>query len=133
MRFMGEPQDFRTRRLPREYDELAPDGSEIKVLMRMSGGQLTHCTLPPHETADAVYHRTVEEIWYCIRGRGEVWRRQGDREEVTEFEPEVCVSVPPGTRFQFRNTGEEPLEFIVATMPRWPGYHEAVKTERHWA
>ena len=133
MRIMGEPLDFRTRRLPREYDELAPDGSEIRVLMRTSRGQLSHCTLPPHETSDAIYHRTVEEIWYCIRGRGEVWRRLGDREEVSVFEPEVCVSVPPGTSFQFRNAGEEPLEFIVATMPRWPGYQEAVKTERHWA
>jgi mannose-6-phosphate isomerase-like protein (cupin superfamily) len=133
MRLMGETMDFRTRRLPREYDELAPDGSEIRVLMRMSGGQLTHCTLPSHETSDAVYNRTVEEIWYCLRGRGEVWRRQGEREEASVFEPGVCVSVPPGTRFQFRNTGEEPLEFVIATIPRWPGYHEAVKTERHWA
>jgi len=92
---MGETQDFRTRRLPREYDELAPDGSEIRVLMRMSGGQLTHCTLPPHETSDAVYHRTVEEIWYCVRGRGEVWRSQRERKEVTEFEPGICISIPP--------------------------------------
>ena len=70
MVFMGEALDFRTRRLPGEYDELAPDGSEIRVLMRMSGGQMTHCTLPPHETSDAIYHRTVEEICYCVRGRG---------------------------------------------------------------
>ena len=34
---------------------------------------------------------------------------------MTEFEPEVCVSVPPNTQFQFRNTGEESLEFIIAT------------------
>jgi mannose-6-phosphate isomerase-like protein (cupin superfamily) len=130
---MGETLDFRTRRLPREYDELAPDGSEIRVLMRVNGGQLVHCTLPPHEASDAVYHRSVEEIWYCLRGRGEVWRSQGAREEVTGFEPGVCVSVPPGVRFQFRNSGGEPLEFVIATMPRWPGYHEAVKTDRHWA
>jgi hypothetical protein len=38
MRLMGETRDFRTRRLPRGYDELAPDGSEMRVLMRMSGG-----------------------------------------------------------------------------------------------
>jgi len=52
---------------------------------------------------------------------------------VTEFTPGVCVSVPPGVRFQFRNSGAGPLEFVIATMPRWPGYHEAVKTDRHWA
>ena len=61
---MGETRDFRTRWLPLEYDEIAPDDSEIRVLMRMSGGQLAHCTLPPHEKSDAVYHRSVEEIWY---------------------------------------------------------------------
>ena len=129
---MGEAIEFRTRRLGREYDELAPDGSEIRALMRTSRGQLTHCTLPPHETSEAVYHRTVEEIWYCLRGRGEVWRRQRERREVTVFEPGICISIPPGTRFQFRNDGDEPLEFIIVTMPRWPGNHEAIKTERHW-
>jgi mannose-6-phosphate isomerase-like protein (cupin superfamily) len=25
-----------------------------------------------------VYHLTVEQIWYCIAGDGEVWRKQAD-------------------------------------------------------
>ncbi|HEY3190098.1 MAG TPA: hypothetical protein VGJ70_21580, partial [Solirubrobacteraceae bacterium] len=64
-----------TRVLPAHHDTLAPDGSEIRVLVAVGGGSLCHCTLPPGQTSRAVRHRTVEEMWYCVGGRGEVWRR----------------------------------------------------------
>jgi quercetin dioxygenase-like cupin family protein len=77
-----EPDDpcdmeFETKRLPEKADYLAPDGSEIRLLPTMNGGGLAHCTLPPGGVSKPVYHRTVEEIWYCIKGDGEVWRKQG--------------------------------------------------------
>lgn len=34
--------------------------------------------------------------------------------------------------FQFRNTGDEPLCFIIATMPPRRGYHEVVKARGRW-
>jgi mannose-6-phosphate isomerase-like protein (cupin superfamily) len=58
-----------------EYDYLAPDGSEIRLLIAGSAGSLCHCTLPVGGVCSAVYHKTVEEIWYCISGQGEVWRK----------------------------------------------------------
>jgi len=93
----------------------------------MKGGGLVHCTLPPHGISLAVEHRTIGEIWYFIQGRGQVWRKQGDREEVVDIGPGTCLTIPTGTHFQFRNTGKDPLCFIIATMPPWPGEHEAVK------
>jgi len=132
MRLMSETQDFRTRRLPREYDELAPDGSEIRVLLSTGRGQLTHCTLHPGETSRAISHRTVEEIWYCLEGQGKIWRRRDEAEQVVEFKPGVCVSITPGTSFQFRNTGQRSLEFIIATIPPWPGDQEAAILEGLW-
>ena len=44
----------------------------------------------------------------------------------------VCLTIPPGTSFQFRNTGWEPLCFIITTMPPWPGPEEAVRVTDHW-
>ena len=38
---------------------------------------MAHFELPPGETSTAVAHRTVEEVWFFLGGRGEMWRRQG--------------------------------------------------------
>ena len=50
----------------------------------------------------AVAHRTVEEIWFFLAGRGQMWRRQDDHEEIVTVEPGVCLTIPLGTHFQFR-------------------------------
>jgi mannose-6-phosphate isomerase-like protein (cupin superfamily) len=123
---------FETKHLSEAYDELAPDKSEIRLLPNMRGGGLTHCTLPPHGISLAVKHKTVEEIWYFILGHGQVWRKQRDREEIVDVGPGICLTIPPGTHFQFRNTEKEPLCFIIATMPPWPGEEEAVRVQDHW-
>ena len=123
---------FETRRLGDACDVIAPDGSEIRLLAELARGGLCHCTLPPGATSLAVRHRTVEEIWFCVEGRGEVWRRAPDGEEVTAFVPGVALTIPLGTEFQFRNAGDEPLRFVIATMPRWPGAHEAERVPGRW-
>ncbi len=41
------------------YDYLAPDGSEIRLLLDLEGGSLAHCTLPPGRISVAQRHRTV--------------------------------------------------------------------------
>jgi len=54
------------------------------------------------------------------RGRGEMWRKQDDREEVTPMEPGVYLSIPVGTHFQFRSLGYDALTAISVTTPQWP-------------
>lgn len=117
---------FETKELPKNHDYLAPDGSEIRLLPDMHGGGLAHCTLPPGGVSKPVYHRTVEEIWYCLAGQGQVWRKLEGQEEVVDFFSGISLTIPVGTHFQFRNTGAELLQFIIATMPPWPGPEEAV-------
>lgn len=124
--------DFETKHLSTKYDIIAPDKSEIRLLLTIKGGSMVHCTLPPHKTSLAVCHKTVEEVWYFIEGHGEVWRKQGTREEIVEVMSGVCITIPTGTHFQFRNTGNEPLRFVIATTPPWPGDHEAVRVQNHW-
>jgi hypothetical protein len=53
-------------------------------------------------------------------GRGEMWRKQGGREEVVPVGPGVCVTIPLGTHFQFRSFGDEPLAAVGVTIPPWP-------------
>ncbi|MFN8372371.1 MAG: cupin domain-containing protein [Anaerolineae bacterium] len=123
---------FTTVPLPLEYHNLAPDGSEIRHLARISGGNMVHCTLPVGGVSKAVRHKTVEEIWFFLSGRGQVYRRQGAQEEVVEVYAGISLTIPLGTHFQFRNTGDEPLCFILVTLPPWPGADEAVRVPDYW-
>lgn len=124
---------MQTQRLPAEPDAIAPDGSEVRILVRLAGGSLAHFSLLPGRVSRAVRHRTVEELWYFVGGRGQMWRRDAEgRESVVEVESGVSLDIPLGTSFQFRSTGEEPLAAVGATMPPWPGDDEAVLVDGIW-
>ncbi|TET67944.1 MAG: cupin domain-containing protein [Candidatus Aminicenantes bacterium] len=113
-------------------DDIAPDGSEIRLLCSTQKGGLCHCTLPVGMTSRAVRHQTVEEIWFFIEGEGQVWQKLGDQEESVDVHPGISLTIPVGTHFQFRNTGENPLRFAIVTMLPWPGEEEAIRVKDHW-
>jgi mannose-6-phosphate isomerase-like protein (cupin superfamily) len=123
---------FDTMRLPGERDVIAPDGSDVRVLLGLTGGSMAHFELAPGRTSGAVAHRTVDEIWYVLTGRGQMWRRQADREETVELAPGTCLSIPAGTHFQFRATGDGSLAAVAVTMPPWPGEGEAYQVPGAW-
>jgi mannose-6-phosphate isomerase-like protein (cupin superfamily) len=123
---------MQTKRLTQRYDCLAPDGSEIRLLARGERGSCVHCTLGARAVSRAVTHRSVEEIWYCIAGRGEMWRKVGELEETVGLSAGVSLTIPQGAHFQFRNLEDLPLEVVLVTMPPWPGDEEAVRVEDHW-
>ena len=126
-------QRFETKSLSEKRDVVAPDGSAVRILLGLKGGGMAHFELAPGQTAKAVTHRTVEEIWYFVSGSGEMWREQEGREECVPVGPGVCLTIPLGTRFQFRAFGPEPLAAIGVTMPPWPGEGEAVAVEGKWS
>ena len=125
-------QKFATKRLPVERDALAPDGSDVRILLALRGGGMAHFELPPDQTSTAVTHKTVEEIWFFFSGRGQMWRRTEGHEEVVAVEAGVCLTIPLGTHFQFRSFGYEPLAAIGVTIPPWPGEGEATVVEGKW-
>jgi mannose-6-phosphate isomerase-like protein (cupin superfamily) len=124
---------WQTRQLPERYDVLAPDGSEIRLMVELAGASTVHCTLPPGGVTQAVRHRTVEETWYFLSGEGEVWRKHADHEEVTTVHAGLALTIPLGTDFQFRTLGHAPLTFVITTIPAWPGPDEAVTVEGIWS
>ena len=125
--------EFATTSLPLHPTVVAPDGSDVRVLLGLSGGSMAHFELGAGKVARAVVHRTVEEVWYVVAGRGDMWRRQGDREEVVALEPGLCLTIPVGTHFQFRASASEPVSAVAITMPPWPGEGEAVFVPGPWA
>ena len=120
---MSDPKDntsFGAKDRPAEPDVTAPDGSKVRVLLSLAGGSAAHFELEPGAVSRAGRHRTVEAIWYIPAGRGEMWRRDDSREEVVSLKPDVCLTIPVGTSFQFRAVGDVPLSAFAVTMPPWP-------------
>ncbi len=123
---------FATLARQRATTVIAPDGSTVRPLLGVAGGTMAEFELAPGQVSTAVTHRTVAEIWYVLRGRGEIWRRQGAREDVATLEPGLCLTVPVGTHFQFRALGDAALTVLGITMPPWPGAGEATPVAGPW-
>jgi mannose-6-phosphate isomerase-like protein (cupin superfamily) len=123
---------FTTREISEVADVMAPDGSEVRILCQTGRGSMAHFTLPPGAVAKAVAHRTIDEVWYVLSGRGRMWRREGAQEEVVELRAGLSLTIPLGTAFQFRADGGAPLAAVAVAMPPWPGADEAYVVEGPW-
>ena len=95
------PSGCRARATP-----IAPDGSDVRILLQPRGRQ--HGALRARRRSDVDArspHRTIEEIWFVLGGRGEMWRARGDEATTVPLAPGDCLTIPLGTRFQFRSRG----------------------------
>ena len=112
-------------RSERPPDAIAPDGSEVRILVGCEGAGMAEFTLPAGETSVAVAHRTLEELWYFVAGSGQMWRRSEETGEelVVDVAAGVALSIPRRTHFQFRADAASsgPLVAVGATVPPWPG------------
>jgi mannose-6-phosphate isomerase-like protein (cupin superfamily) len=113
-------------------DEIAPDGSQVRLLLAMRGGSMAHFTIPQGHTIRAVKHQTVDEMWYIVGGRGVMWRSFDGTQKEIELKPRLAVSIPVGTIFQVKNEGTNDLCVIGQTMPAWPGNDEAIICAGPW-
>jgi mannose-6-phosphate isomerase-like protein (cupin superfamily) len=126
---------FETRSLPRDRNGIATDGSEVRVLLSLKGRcSMAHFRLMPGQISRAITHKTVHEIWFVLSGDGEMWRSQDGRDDhVASLAPGVCVTLPLGTRFQFRASPTAQLDIVGVTSPPWPNTSgEARVVEGKW-
>ncbi|HEY1451998.1 MAG TPA: cupin [Roseiarcus sp.] len=123
---------FETRTLAAQPDATAPDGTAVRLLLSLRGGSMAHFQLPAGAVSHAVTHRTVEEIWFIVGGRGSIWRRQDGSERIEALGPGASLTIPLGTAFQFRAETGAPLSFVAITMPPWPGVGEALTVDGPW-
>jgi mannose-6-phosphate isomerase-like protein (cupin superfamily) len=127
-----EVKPFETKRLGAQPDATAPDGTAVRLLLSLRGGSMAHFELPAGAVSHAVTHRTVEEIWFILSGRGSIWRRQDGLERIEALNPGASLTIPLGTAFQFRAEAGAPLSFVAITMPPWPGMDEAPPAQGPW-
>ncbi|MCY4303573.1 MAG: hypothetical protein OXC62_02110 [Aestuariivita sp.] len=126
---------FTSRKLPTDADTIAPDGSEVRLLLTLSGGSVASFRLKKGEISKAGVHKTVDEIWYILNGHGEIWRQAADNSsEITELCPDLCLTIPVGTHFQFRAYESADLSVVAVTMPPWPtdSKDEWVEVTPYW-
>jgi mannose-6-phosphate isomerase-like protein (cupin superfamily) len=130
----ASPRPLATKPLPADPDVTAVDGSDVRILLRTERGSTAHFELGPGKTSIAIRHRTVEEVWYFLSGRGQMWRRTPEGEDrIDDVGPGVSIDIPVGTAFQFRTLGDEPLSALGTTMPPWPNDDaEAVPVDGPW-
>lgn len=118
--------------LPIQPHAKSPAGADIRFIMDGANGNMIHSTVPRGQINRATIHTTVSEFWYILEGHGEIWRKDGVEERITQLVPGVSIDIPVGTAFQYRNIGTEPLRFICISMPPWPGDHEATHLIGAW-
>ncbi len=127
------PVGFAALHLDDAPEVLAPDGSMVRVLVRTTGGSMALFCLPGFGVSRAVVHRTVDELWYFVAGRGQMWLRCGGQESIVDAVPGTSVAIPVGTEFQFRSVSADTLQAAGVTMPPWPGENEAVVVKGPWS
>lgn len=131
---MSSVTPWETRSLPASPSTFAPDGSEIRLLAQTSRASTVHARLQAGSLSAAICHKTVDEIWYVLAGRGQLWRSQGEKghQQIDDLQPGISLSIPAGTHFQFRAAEGSPLDILIATIPPWPGAEEAVLVPGRW-
>ncbi|MEM9622082.1 MAG: cupin domain-containing protein [Pseudomonadota bacterium] len=113
--------------------ETAPDGSLVRPLLQTSAASQCHCTLGAGQVSQAIAHREIAELWYCLSGTGEFYCEVLNHQEPFTVAVGTTWHVPPGKAFQFRNTSTNDLTFLITTLPPWPGEEEAdLQAEGVW-
>ena len=64
------PVAWETRQINTAPRVTAPDGSDVRILCGVPAGSAALFSLAPGGVARAVVHRTVDEIWFVVAGRG---------------------------------------------------------------
>ena len=134
---MAQPPLPPIARRAHDPDVTAPDGSAIRLLVdarhSATRASMVDVTLPAGQVSRPVWHRTVEEIWYILEGRGKVWRCPPGASPAqyppVEVIPGDALAIPTGWRFQFSADDDAPLHFLCCTTPPWPGEDEAPQAE----
>jgi len=106
----------------RSLDRIEPfttkDGSSIRELHHTAAQSLAEATLEPAETTQRHYHREAEEIYFVVKGSGEL-EVDGD---VKRIRPGDAVLIPPGAWHQLENNGTSELRILCCCVP--PYRHE---------
>lgn len=76
---------------------------------------LAEATLRPGAATDPHYHARTEEIYFILRGTGEMRIERESR----AVGPGDGIAIPPGAVYRIRNTGPDDLVFLCCCAPAY--------------
>jgi mannose-6-phosphate isomerase-like protein (cupin superfamily) len=89
------------------------DGSAIRELHHTAAQSLAEATLEPGQATARHYHRASEEIYFVLKGQGEM-----ELDGQTAFlRPGDAVLIPPGAWHTIENNGTSELRFLCTCSP----------------
>jgi mannose-6-phosphate isomerase-like protein (cupin superfamily) len=96
------------------------DGSEIRELLAYRNSCIRNQSLAEARVASGSrtaphYHRKTEEIYYILRGQGEMTIN----DQPQSVGPLDAIAIPPGAVHSILNTGSEPLVFLCTCAPAY--------------
>jgi mannose-6-phosphate isomerase-like protein (cupin superfamily) len=89
------------------------DGSTIRELHHTKEQSLAEATLEPDQATQRHYHRLTEEIYFVVKGSGEL-EVDGERRHVR---PGDAVLIPPGAWHELANDGTSELRILCCCSP----------------
>lgn len=89
------------------------DGSTIRELHHTAAQSLAEATLEPGQATQRHYHRASEEIYFVLKGSGEL-ELDGERRHVR---PGDAALIPPGTWHTLENDGTSELRILCCCAP----------------
>ena len=89
------------------------DGSTIRELHRTPAQSLAEATLEPGQATERHYHRATEEIYFVVKGSGEM-EVDGDTRHVR---PGDAVLIPAGAWHTLVNDGTSELRILCCCAP----------------
>jgi len=94
------------------------DGSEIRELLAYRNScirnqSLAEARVAPGARTTPHYHRKTEEIYYILRGQGEMTIA----DQTQTVGPLDAIAIPPGAVHTILNSGSEPLIFLCCCAP----------------
>jgi mannose-6-phosphate isomerase-like protein (cupin superfamily) len=108
-----------TRVLPESRSYPALSGADIRLLIQLPQGELTHASCRSGLVSKSSMLVDHYEMFYVIAGTGELWRKCPEYEGVVALRPGRWAAMPAGTHFQYRALQETTLVFLVAVLPRF--------------
>jgi mannose-6-phosphate isomerase-like protein (cupin superfamily) len=89
------------------------DGSTIRELHHTAEQSLAEATLEPDQATERHYHRVSEEIYFVLKGSGQM-EVDGDTRTIR---PGDAVLIPPGAWHTLDNNGSSELRILCCCSP----------------
>ncbi|HEV7132382.1 MAG TPA: cupin domain-containing protein [Gaiellaceae bacterium] len=89
------------------------DGSTIRELHHTAAQSLAEAQLEPGQATERHYHRASEEIYFVLKGQGEM-ELDGD---IRFLRPGDAVLIPPGAWHTLENNGTSELRILCSCAP----------------